>query len=132
MAQVEVTKMLDGPRNAAFHIFISGDGSGDAVDVVIIDPATDFDPVLPASPGIKLQKIWHDLQGFSVFFEYEYLASDTPLWTITDNGSNCLDFSCFGGITDRSDIDGSGKIKLTTSGLELGELGTIILHIIKA
>ena len=54
MAQIAITKLQDGPRNAVFHIVFSGDGSGDLTDEVVIDPATSFDPALPSTPATPI------------------------------------------------------------------------------
>jgi hypothetical protein len=128
MPQIDVTKMLDG-RKAVFHVSILGDGSGELVDAVIVDPTADLDPPMPAAPTFKLDQIWYDLNGFSGRLEYDYLTSDTPAWTMSGNGGVWLDFSCIGGIADRSPSDGTGKLKITTSGLELGDFGTFIITI---
>jgi hypothetical protein len=43
------------------------------------------------------------------------------------------DFSCFGGLADRSNaLDGLGKLKITTSGLEDGDFGSLIMLIKKS
>lgn len=126
MAQIEVTRMNEGPRNAVFHISIVGDGSGELVDEVIIDPTT-FDPAFPAAPTLSVRQLWYDLRGFGIRMEYDYLTSDTPVWTLSENGASYMDFCFFGGIADRSASDGAGKLKITTSGLELGDYGTIIV-----
>jgi hypothetical protein len=66
MAQIAITKLNDGPRNAVFHVAIAGDGSGDLSDEVIIDPTTSFDPALPASPGITVNELQYDERRASV------------------------------------------------------------------
>ena len=128
MAQITITRLNDGPRNAIFHVALQGDGTGDLVDAVLIDPATSFDVPLPPVPALRIERLMYDLTGFDAMLEFDYLASDTPIWTMTGDGGTEFDFSHFGGLTDRSpDLDGSGKLLLTTSGLDLGSLGTLIV-----
>ena len=123
---ITVTKMADGPRNAVYHVSIVGDGSGELTDQVIIDPA-EFDPAFPALPTLSVRQLWYDLSGFLVRMEYDYLASDTPVWTMSENGAACMDFTFMGGIADRSASDGNGKLKITTVGLGTGDYGTFIV-----
>lgn len=132
MAQVTVTKILDGARNAIFHISVLGDGSGDVTDETLIDPTTSFDPAFKAKPAMTIEKLWYDLSGFNARLEFDYLVSDTPAWTMSGNQAAQLDFCGFGGLKDRSnELDGSGKLMLTTSGLASGEFGTLIVHVRK-
>lgn len=64
--------------------------------------------------------------------DYDYLASDTPVWSMSGGQSNHIDFCCFGGIKDRSPaLDGLGRLKLTTSGLAAGDFGTVIVKLRK-
>ena len=132
MSSVTVTKLLDGPRNAVFHVAIVGDALGDLTDEVLIDPAVDFDPALPAKPGMRLDCLCYDLTGFSAWLEFDQLLSDTPLWTMSEGNPVCFDFEKFGGLADRSiSSDGSGKLLLNTKGLAADDRGTIILHVRK-
>lgn len=132
MTQVTITNILDGPRNAVFHVSLLGDGSGDVTDEVLIDPASSFNPALKDAPTITIEKLWYDFSGFNARLEFDYLVSDTPAWSMSGNQAIQLDFSCFGGIKDRSnELDGSGKLMLTTSGLGVGDFGTLIIHVRK-
>ena len=133
MAQYEITKILDGPRNAVFHVAIAGDGVSEIEDAVLIDPATSFDPALPPVPSLTVDQLWYDLSGFTARLEFDYLGTDTPIWTMSDAQAGHMDFYCFGGIKDRSSeaLGGLGKIKLTTSGLGSGDFGTMIVKLRK-
>lgn len=128
---VTVTKILDGARNAVFHVYIEHT-TGEETDAVLIDPATSFDPAYPASPGMSLDAIWGDLTGFNARLEYDELASDRPVWSISGGSAFHVDFAAFGGLKDRSNPpDGSGKLMLTTSGLSAGDFGTLIVRVRK-
>lgn len=133
MAQIAITNLVDGLRNAVVHVSIMGDGSGDLVDEIIVDPATSFELPLPAVPALRIDKLWYDLSGFNAFLEYDYLSSDTPVWSMSSGQGVELCFERFGGLTDYSnELNGSGKLKLTTSGLILGGFGTIVLGLKKS
>ena len=132
MAQIGITKILDGPRNAVFHVAIEGDGTGDETDFVLIDPATSFDPAMPAEPGLTLDHLWYDLSGFSAKLEFDYLASDELVWSMSGDQYGDVDLSCFGGLKDRSPVlDGLGKLKITTRGLAANETGVIVIKVRK-
>jgi len=130
MAQVTVTTILDGTRNAAFHVAIAGDGSGDVTDEVVIDP-TSFDPALPASPSLTIDRLMYDLTGFDARLEFDYLASDTLVWSMTGDQFADADLSGFGGLKDRSEQDGTGKLRLSTSGLGNGDVGVLVIKVRK-
>ncbi len=129
MAQITITKLLDGMKNAVVHVFLQGDGSGDLNGEVIIDPAVDFDPPLPAKPEVRLNQLWYDFTDFSGYLFFNDLITGTPIWSMSAGQLNHGDFSVFGGLTDRSDpLSGNGQLKLTTKGLEAGDVGTLILY----
>lgn len=132
MSTAVVTLLNDGPRNVVCHVYIEGSALGDLTDEVLIDPAADLDPAMPSRPGLTLQEVICDLIGFDALLEFDELASDRPLWTITGDQYVHADFRSFGGLKDRSSAnDGSGKLMLTTSGLAAGDKGTIILWLRK-
>jgi len=132
MTQYTITKLQDGPRNAVFHISFVADGMGDLTDEVLIDPATSFDPAYPNSPTITIDKLWYDFTGFDARLEFDYLTGDTPVWSMSGFQANYVDFSHFGGLKDRSNpLDGQGKLKITTSDLELGDFGTLVIKVRK-
>jgi hypothetical protein len=125
---VAITKILDGGRNAVFHVSITGDASGDLSDEILIDPATSFDPAMERKPVLSIDALWYDLSGFSAKLEFDYLASDTPVWSMSAGQPGYVDFSCFGGLKDRSNaLDGLGKLKISTTGLGAGDIGTIVI-----
>jgi hypothetical protein len=128
MAQIKITALNDGPRNAIFHVALAGDGTGDLVGETVIDPATSFDTPLPPVPALRIMRLMYDLTGFDARLYFDYLATDTPVWTMTGDGSGEFDFGAFGGLTDRSlELDGTGKLLLSTTGLDAGGLGTIVI-----
>lgn len=129
---VTVTKIMDGARNAVFHVYIKGDGvSSDLTDSVIIDPTLSFDPAKKSKPTITVEKMLYNLVGFDAQIEFDYLLDDTPLWALSGGQENKVCFKDWGGLKDRSgEIDGSGKLMINTSGLVDG-FGTILIHVRK-
>jgi hypothetical protein len=130
MSTALITRILDGPRNVVLHVFVQGDALGDLSEELILDPA-DLDPALPERPGLTLNRIQYDLVGFDAVLAFEELLSNRPVWSMTGDQYADVDFSAYGGIKDRSTPDGSGRLMLTTSGLDDGESGTLILMLRK-
>lgn len=127
MAQISVETLHDGPKNAVIHVSILGDGTGELTDEVLLDPAA-FDPPLPAVPALRITRLQYCFSGFSGRLEFDYLASDTPVWSMAGDEAIDLKFDEFGGITDRSNpLDGSGKLMLTTVGLGANDFGSMIV-----
>lgn len=131
MAQIAITKLQDGPRNAVFQIVFAGDGSGDLTDEVVIDPATSFDPALPAAPAMTIVELHYDLSGFDAWLEFDYLVSDELIWSMSGDQYCEVDLTKFGGLKDRSPNGGQGKLKLSTNGLGNNEHGTLIVWVRK-
>lgn len=132
MNTVNITKLLDGEREATFHVFIEGDGSADETDLVLIDPTSDVSPALGSVPSFTIEKIWYDLSGFNAVLGFGYLLTGTPIWNLSGNQSNFVCFSEIGGLKDRSgNLDGTGKLTITTRGLEIGDTGSIVIKVRK-
>lgn len=131
MPQITITKLMDGAKHAAFHVAIAGDGGGDLSDETVIDPAVSFDPALPAVAGMTIECLHYDLTGFDARLEFDDLVADTLVWSMTGDQYAYADLCEIGGLKDRSSQDGLGKLKLSTSGLGMGEYGTLILKVRK-
>lgn len=130
--RVVITKIIDGPRDAVFHVYLQSDGaSGDETDYVLVDPETDLVPSPGGKPSLSITELSYDLSGFSAELSFDYLLNDTPVWSLSSN--HCFDFRSFGGLKDRSGaLDGTGKLLLTTSGFSSTEdRGTIIIKLKK-
>lgn len=126
---VKVTPVLSGERNVVLHVYIKGDATGDISDNVIADPA-DYG-MKGARRFFTIDGIQADLSGFSAKLKFEYLSSDTLIWVIPEFDSS-QDFSEYGGLKDRSpELDGSGKVLLSTSGLAAGDEGSFVLRLRK-
>ncbi len=129
-----ITKIMDGERNAVFHIFIQGDGqSADLSKLVLIDPNVDLCPKLGRKPCLSVTELWYDLAGFDGKLEFDYLNDETGIWALTQGNGTHQCFDAFGGLKDRSPaLDGTGKILLSTFGLlSASAVGSIIIKVRK-
>lgn len=129
---VKIVKELDGERFLVLRVFIKSDGvSGDLVGIPIMDPTSTPNPPKPAKPFATIEAIWFDLDGFNMRLDYDDVV-DPPAWTISQGAGNYVDFSGMGGIDDRSGLDGTGKLLLSTFGLDAAaKQGTLLIKIRK-
>lgn len=127
---VNITTLLDAKRHAIVHVYIKSDGvEGEVVDQIIIDPAT-LVPPQAAVAKFDIEEIWWDFTGFGVRFEFNSIP-DYPIWTCNEQGSY-VDMRSFGGLKDRSGMDGSGALQITTFGLDsANDQGTFVIKIRK-
>lgn len=129
---VAVTKLLDGPRHAIFHVYLKCDGlTGELADQIIIDPAN-LSPSQKPNSRFRLDKIWWDLNGFGVRFEFNNIP-DTPIWTCAPNCGPYIDFTeALGGLPDKSGLDGSAALQISTYGFDNAiKQGSLIIKIKK-
>lgn len=128
---VNITKVIDGPRNVVIHVYIASDGaSGDLVDQVLIDPVVDLN--LKPTERMSVESITSSMSGFHARVEYDTgLVEDKMVWVITEHDS-LASFQDIGGLKDRSGVDGTGKFQITTTGLtSVGDEGTFIFQVKK-
>ncbi len=131
--KINITKLMDGPKQAIFHVYIENDGaSGEIVDQVIVNPVT-LVPTMKGVPSLTLEKTLHSFAGFDVKLEFESLVNDTPIWVLAERGENHTCFKGFSGLKDRSSaLDGSGKLMFTTVGFtSAGDMGSFIIQVRK-
>lgn len=120
--------IIDGSKNLVVKIHISGDGSGEETDTVLIDASS----YSPAFIDANLIGVHGALSGFSANLQWDATAN-VPLINLPDYEYN-LDgkqIGWFGGIPNDSGAGKTGDILITTSGLGAGDIGTIILELKK-
>ena len=130
---IAITKLLDGPRHAIYHVYLVCDGaSGELVDQTLIDPV-DLVPSSGAVPSLTIEEINYDLSGFSARLEFDYLVSDTGAWVMSADNHACVNLAPYGGIKDRSNVlDGTGKLMMSTKGFtSADDAGVIVLKVRK-
>lgn len=130
MAQYKVTKWLDGPRHAIFHVYLIASGLGDLEDETLIDPAT----LVPECTRVAVEQVMFNLAGFDASLKFDSgLVTDEYVWVLPEgDGGKPIDFTPFGGFSDRSGLDGTGLLQINTNGFtEVGDQGSIILKVKK-
>lgn len=129
-AQMTITKVVDGTRTTVLHVYVQGDGSGDLVNATLADPATLTPPVLQ-KPCFSILEIDNELITFDVRLSFDSVP-DKPVWTLASASSNnTVNFHHMGGLIDRGGLDGTGKLLISTKGLENGDHGAFIITLRK-
>ena len=126
---VTVTKLLDGPRQFIYHVYLASDGAaGDLADEVLVDPTNEG---LPGSPTLTLEDVTWGFTGFDGSLKFELLVDDTLIWVLPAGSGNYVDFKKYGGLKDRSNTnDGTGKLLIDTSGFSaVGDTGSMIIKL---
>lgn len=129
----EVTKtvLLDGPRHSIIHFYLKGGGAdGELTDYELLDPTVDLDP---PSDRLVIEHVLYDFAGFDATLEFDSgLPDSTMIWVLPEGSNNSVDFMPVGGFADRSGLDGTGKLLISTIGLtETTDQGSIILKLRK-
>ncbi|HDA7126314.1 TPA: hypothetical protein O5T86_001247 [Staphylococcus aureus] len=122
------TTIIDGIRNLVIMLNISGDGSGDETNTLIMDRST-FAPT--DGTEIVIEKVAGNLNGFTAALSFDattdlIFASCPATWFE-------YDWKCFGGVSsNKSGAGTNGDILLTTVGLGSGKKGTIMIEMKKS
>jgi len=123
------TKLLDGPRHAIFHFAIENEVTN-LVDYVLIDPKTD---ITPTAYKLVVEDVLFHFAGFDAKIRFDSdLVEGIMTWVLPKGSDAYVDFRSFGGFKDRSGINGDGKLMLTTSDLEAGKMGSMIVRVRKS
>ena len=132
---VNVTKMLDGPRHTIIHVYMKSDGiSSDLKNFDLVDPKEDISPALDSKPVFVVEDIVYNFAGFDASIKFDSgLVNDNYIWVLPEGAPGVVDFKPFGGFKDRSGLDGTGILQITTFGLlSIGDEGSMILKIRKS
>jgi hypothetical protein len=136
---VTPTILVDSTKSAVVHLYIESDGlSNDLVNQIIVDPTLDFVDS-PLKVQMAITQVWYSFGWFDAMLSFDDITllesagiPSTPSWLLTRDTIGYHDFRYFGGIKDKSTIDGTGRIVLTTNGLTTpGSKGTMVLEIRK-
>lgn len=118
--------IVDGERNLIVKAQISGDGSGEETNTVLVD-ISEF----AGSPTeVKIVRVKANLVGFSAQLLWD---ADTNVKAADIIGDREVDsdFSRWGGTINDSGSGKTGDILITTLGLGSGDEGTIVLEMKK-
>lgn len=148
------TVLGDGTKDATVHIYFESDGvSPDLTNQVIINPTNlyfvypynndnpnqqdiMYQPPMPLYRRITVNKIWAEVQDFTatLAFANNDIQMQQRIWTLTPGTRQTVDFSWFGGIQDKSQLqDILSKIVVTTQGLTTPRSrGSIIVNFRKS
>ena len=129
--RVVKTLLLDSSKSALLHVYLESDGvEGELSNFVLLDPKSDF-----ANSPLKVQmavtQVWYSFPWFDALLTFDDLVP-YPSWQLTRDAIGYHDFRYFGGIQDRSSIDTTGKLLLSTNGFTaLGNVGTMVVEVRK-
>lgn len=122
------TTLEDGVRNLVVLVNISGDGSGEETNTVLIDRSA-FAP----TAGLKLavEKIEGNLSGFTAVLSFDADADLVIAQLPADQF--CYDWNDIGGIASpKAGAGYNGDLLISTASLGAGDNGTFTLHMRKA
>lgn len=121
--------ILDGTKNLVIKINITGDGTGEETDLVLIDAST----YSPAFTGGSLIGIHSTLVGFTAKLKWDATANveciSIPDYEYNLNGSQ---IGWFGGLPNNAGAGKTGDMLITTIGLGAADHGTIVLELEKS
>ena len=81
MAQVTITKIVEGVSHITVRMDLLGDGSGE-LDHEVVLSASDLVPVRENNqPAFRIMQLWYGLVWFDVLFGYGTLQP-RPVWTL--------------------------------------------------
>ena len=133
MAQVTVTRLVEGPSKIWIRLNLKSDGSGELQNYVVLSPSDLDPPRTNTKPAFRIEQLWYGLVWFDVTLGFGTLQP-MPIWTIARDCDSHTDFRSFGGNTDDSTVppgDENGKLWISTNGFILGSQGSIILELRK-
>ncbi len=120
------TVLNESPKKLIVHFYLEGEqNDGEQVKLVILDPTQDLTP--GQRNMLTIRQIWNAQSWFDVLLQFDDLQP-VPSWVLTRDSQNYHDFRYFSGIKDRSGIEGSGQVLLSTSGFGPGSIGTFIIE----
>ena len=121
------TILNEGPTKIVVHFYLEGQADdNEKVNEVLLDPFVDFSPqTRTLKPAIT--QIWSSLSWFDLLLKFDDNAPQ-PAWVITRDSGNYHDFRYLGGLKDRSNLDGEGKIYFSTNGFHIGSIGTFVVE----
>lgn len=118
--------IVDGSRKLVVVIHIDGDGSGEETNTVLVDAST----YSPAYTNCSLQNMHANLQGFTADLDWDATAN-VPITAVPDYE---VDYLLKDGLTPIPNNAGAGRtgdILISTTGLGVGDHGTIYLELNK-
>ena len=141
------TIILDSQRIGVVHYtFISDNVSGELNQQVILDPVTDFNQIPVGNqspnnntnsqvyrqiPSFSVFEMWFNIQQCSAFLQFDGGPTNSQtIWLLNPTtGDAYYNWESFEGIKDRTGLNGTGRIIVTTTGFSgLQPLGDMPLY----
>lgn len=120
---VSTTYAINGSRNFVAKIEITGDGSGDELNTVVVNVSS-----LTNTPStFKIKSVNWDLHGFGGALKW---AANTPVLALAlPTYGDEMDFFAMGApLLNNAGTGVTGNLTLDTFGLEAGGRGTIVIN----
>jgi hypothetical protein len=130
---VTSTTIIDSDKDFIVQLTNVSDGTGEsAVAKVDVSGLKVSSLDGKACSGVKLQKVYYSILGFTKIGLFWNASSDTLCIELNPSADGVLDFSPFGGLQNTSGSGKNGDINLTTTGHSSGDTYLIVLHCIKS
>ena len=130
---VTSTTIIDSDKDFIVQLTNVSDGTGEsAVAKVDVSGLQSNSFNGKACSGVKLQKVYYSILGFTKIGLLWNASSDTLCIELNPSADGVLDFSPFGGLQNTSGSGKNGDINLTTTGHSSGDTNLIVLHCIKS
>ena len=128
---ITITTLLDGPRQAIYHIYLLNEGSPDDL---VNEPLVVPNDMLPSCERLVLEEVMYNFAGFDAKLSFDNgTVEGSLIWVLGEANTGHTDFCCFGGLKDREYFDGTGTLRLTTVGFnQEGDEGSLIIKVRKA
>jgi len=137
MAQVTVTKLSEGPASVIVQVdLLNNDNSPELVNYTVLSPSMLDPPLSNTAPTFRIAQIWYSMAWFDIALSMGGPVYK-PIWTMSRDTSNHIDFRDFGGLTDLFTFThpvqtDSGSIQITTNGFATaGSMGHFVLELRK-
>lgn len=117
--------LVDGLRNVVMKFTNVSDGTGESA-VLKVDVSA-----LSGSPAtVKIKKVHFSTSGMAVRVLWD-ATTDVDAVLLAADQTGCLDFTCFGGLTNNAGSGVTGDIRFTTIGHTAGDAYTVIMEMVK-
>jgi hypothetical protein len=125
------TLLNDGPKKAIVSLYLESDGvEGELKNYPVLDCVNDF---VGGTRDMRMAilQVWYGFSWFDGILAFDDL-NPMPSWQLPRDTGGYYDFRYFGGVQDRTSIDRTSKLYLSTNGFaQLGSVGTIIIEVKK-
>lgn len=112
---VNITPLLDGPRHVIIQVYLANDGySGELSNEVLYKICPETDPTVSR---LTVEEVLFHFAGFDAKLTFDTGQVDkSVIWVLPEGAANHVDFRPFGGFKDRSGLDGTGTLLISTNG----------------